>query len=58
MGTTTMRGVSLPKELDERLIEHARQQDKKISTIVRRALEKYFEEWDATQQNPYPLKHY
>ena len=41
-GNTKVRDISLPPELDKRLVERAQLEDRPVSTIVRRALEFYF----------------
>lgn len=39
--TVTSRGISLPKELDEQLVEQARREDRSISGVIRQALQLY-----------------
>ena len=43
-GNTKVRGISLPPELDERLVERAQLEDRPVSTVVRRALERYLDD--------------
>ena len=43
----TTRGISLPEELDEKLIKQAAREDRSISGIVRRALAVYLEDGPA-----------
>ena len=37
----TTRGVSLPKSLDDRLKEQAKREQRKVSTVIARALTMY-----------------
>ena len=43
----TSRGISLPKKLDEQLVDQARKEDRSVSGVIRQALQLYL----ATQQS-------
>ena len=40
-GQMVTRGMSLPRDLNERLVEQARAEDRTISSVIRRALRLY-----------------
>ena len=46
----TTRGVSLPQSLDKRLREQARREQRKISTVIARALTLYLAKTEATEE--------
>jgi len=46
----TTRGVSLPQSLDARLQEQARREQRKVSTVIARALMLYLSKIEATEK--------
>jgi len=46
----TTRGVSLPRSLDDRLKAQARCEQRKISTVIARALRLYLAKIEATEE--------
>jgi len=50
----TRRNISLSEELNRRLIQQAKKEDRKISAIVRRALREYFARHTAAPADPSP----
>ena len=47
---STTRGISLPHGLNERLVTKARQEDRPVSWVIRRALMYYFAAAEASRE--------
>ena len=43
------RGISLPRELDQRLVKQAQAEDRPVSTVVKRSLLRYLAEAEVQQ---------